>query len=96
MSDLLSPIYVVNTISMDDHSRMAEEDESMTYWEFTELMKRMESNFGRDQVGMKTQLSQLQCLIALMDPVLYKHFGENYSLFAVPFPFLPSFFHRLL
>ena len=36
-------------------------------------------NFLRDQSGMKQQLSTLQQLIAVMDPELYRHFGNlNY------------------
>ena len=33
-------------------------------------------NFLRDQSGMKKQLSTLQQLIAVMDPELYRHFGQ--------------------
>ena len=35
-----------------------------------------ESNFLRDQSGMRMQLSTLQQLIELMDPELYAHLGE--------------------
>lgn len=77
MSDLLSPIYAINA-SKDVKKPLSEMDEAMAYWEFENVMERMESNFGRDQVGMKTQLSQLQSLIAVMDGGLYKHFGESF------------------
>jgi hypothetical protein len=36
-----------------------------------------ESNFLRDQSGMKRQLSTLQQLIGVMDPELYAHLGES-------------------
>lgn len=65
MSDLLSPIYVV-----------MEGDEVLTYYCFSTLMERMDKNFLRDQSGMKLQLSELQALIALMDPQLHKHLGK--------------------
>ena len=39
-------------------------------------------NFMRDQSGMKQQLSTLQQLIAVMDPELYRHFGNfEYLMF---------------
>lgn len=61
MSDLLSPLYVVY-----------DADESSTFWAFVEFMKRMESNFLRDQSGMKAKLSTLQQLVHMMDPKLYR------------------------
>lgn len=36
-----------------------------------------ESNFLRDQSGMKRQLSILQRLIGVMDPELYAHLGQH-------------------
>jgi hypothetical protein len=39
-------------------------------------MVSQKQNFLRDQSGMKKQLSTLQQLIAVMDPELYRHFGE--------------------
>lgn len=66
MSDLLSPLYVV-----------AEADEVMAFWGFGTLMERQKGNFLRDQSGMKRQLSELQALLALMDPQLHKHLGAS-------------------
>lgn len=66
MSDLLSPIYVV-----------MEGEEVMTFYCFGTLMERMKGNFLRDQSGMKRQLSELQSLLALMDPQLHKHLGKH-------------------
>ena len=40
------------------------------------LTVSQKQNFLRDQSGMKKQLSTLQQLIAVMDPELYRHFGE--------------------
>lgn len=77
MSDLLSPIYAINA-SSNVAAPLSEMDQAMAYWEFENVMERMESNFGRDQVGMKTQLSQLQSLIAVMDGGLYQHFGPSF------------------
>ncbi|KAG8795713.1 GTPase activating protein [Serendipita sp. 399] len=65
MSDLCAPIYVI-----------MKGDEVMTFWCFVNLMERMKQNFLRDQSGMKRQLATLQQLIAVMDPELYRHFGE--------------------
>jgi hypothetical protein len=39
-----------------------------------------ESNFLRDQSGMKRQLSTLQRLIGVMDPELYAHLGTSMTL----------------
>lgn len=80
MSDLCAPIYVVTGA-----------DEVMTFWCFASVMERMVSplasidrcaddgsqkqNFLRDQSGMKKQLATLQQLLAVMDPVLYRHLG---------------------
>ncbi|GAA97214.1 uncharacterized protein L969DRAFT_84353 [Mixia osmundae IAM 14324] len=69
MSDLCSPLYVT-----------FDADKITTFWCFVGLMERMKRNFLRDQSGMKQQLSQLQELIALMDPELYKHFDKTDSL----------------
>ncbi|KAK4685912.1 hypothetical protein P7C73_g4226, partial [Tremellales sp. Uapishka_1] len=69
MSDLLSPIYVV-----------FEAEEGGSFWGLVGLMKMMESNFLRDQSGMKRQLSTLQQLIGVMDPELYAHLERTESL----------------
>ncbi|KAM0746884.1 RabGAP/TBC [Meredithblackwellia eburnea MCA 4105] len=69
MSDLLSPLYVV-----------ADGDEVLAYWCFVTVMQRMRGNFLRDQSGMKKQLSELQALLALMDPQLHKHLETTGSL----------------
>lgn len=64
MSDLLAPIYVVFGANEAD-----------AFWGLVGVMKIMESNFLRDQSGMKRQLSTLQQLIGVMDPELYTHLG---------------------
>ena len=81
MSDLLSPIYVVFDC-----------DEAESFWGLVGVMRmmvspfsssnatsliRQESNFLRDQSGMKRQLSTLQQLIGVMDPELYAHLGKS-------------------
>jgi hypothetical protein len=77
MSDLLSPVYVVFDANEGD-----------AFWGLVGLMKMMvsavrcrtnpqESNFLRDQSGMKRQLSTLQQLIGVMDPELYAHLGGS-------------------
>nr|KIR82901.1 rab GTPase activator [Cryptococcus tetragattii IND107] len=71
MSDLLSPIYVVFDANEGD-----------AFWGLTWL-KRMdgqEGNFLRDQSGMKKQLSTLQQLISILDPLLYTHLERTDSL----------------
>jgi len=65
MSDLLSPIYYV-----------FDGNEADAFWGLVGVMKIMESNFLRDQSGMRRQLSTLQQLIGLMDPELYAHLGK--------------------
>lgn len=82
MSDLLSPLYVV-----------AEADEVLAFWCFGTVMERMKGNFLRDQSGMKRQLSELQALIALMDPQLHKHLGQFPPSFPLLY-FLFSFFRK--
>ncbi|AAW46850.2 Rab GTPase activator, putative [Cryptococcus deneoformans JEC21] len=69
MSDLLSPIYVVFDANEGD-----------AFWGLVGVMKMMESNFLRDQSGMKKQLSTLQQLISILDPVLYTHLERTDSL----------------
>ncbi|WWC65030.1 uncharacterized protein I303_107644 [Kwoniella dejecticola CBS 10117] len=69
MSDLLSPIYVV-----------FETNEADAFWGLVGVMKMMESNFLRDQSGMKRKLSTLQQLISVMDPELYAHLERTDSL----------------
>jgi hypothetical protein len=39
---------------------------------------QQETNFLRDQSGMKRQLSTLQQLIRVMDPQLYAHLGQSF------------------
>jgi hypothetical protein len=53
-------------------------------------LTEQESNFLRDQSGMKRQLSTLQKLIGVMDPELYAHLGESWPHSA----FIPSAFAR--
>ncbi|SCZ87307.1 BZ3500_MvSof-1268-A1-R1_Chr2-2g04773 [Microbotryum saponariae] len=69
MSDLLSPLYVV-----------CEGDPVLALGCFETVMERMRRNFMRDQVGMKSQLSQLQSLLRIMDPQLYTHLDQTGSL----------------
>ncbi|ORX40833.1 rab-GTPase-TBC domain-containing protein [Kockovaella imperatae] len=69
MSDLLSPIYVV-----------LEANEADAFWGLVGVMKMMETNFLRDQSGMRMQLSTLQQLIGVMDPELYSHLERTGSL----------------
>lgn len=69
MSDLLSPIYVV-----------FDADEGDAFWGLVGVMKMMEGNFLRDQSGMKKQLSTLQQLISILDPLLYTHLERTDSL----------------
>ncbi|WRT70882.1 uncharacterized protein IL334_007881 [Kwoniella shivajii] len=69
MSDLLSPIYVV-----------FDANEADSFWGLVGVMKMMESNFLRDQSGMKRKLSTLQQLISVMDPELYAHLERTDSL----------------
>lgn len=69
MSDLLSPIYYVFA-----------GDEAASLYGLTGVMKMMESNFLRDQSGMRRQLSTLQQLIGVMDPELYAHLEKTESL----------------
>ncbi|WVR08757.1 hypothetical protein IAU60_005815 [Kwoniella sp. DSM 27419] len=69
MSDLLSPIYVV-----------FDGNEADSFWGLVGVMKMMESNFLRDQSGMKRKLSTLQQLISVMDPELYAHLERTDSL----------------
>ncbi|WWC72751.1 uncharacterized protein I206_106715 [Kwoniella pini CBS 10737] len=69
MSDLLSPIYVV-----------FDANEADAFWGLVGVMKMMESNFLRDQSGMKRKLSTLQQLISVMDPELYAHLERTDSL----------------
>ncbi|BEI80939.1 hypothetical protein CcaverHIS002_0200990 [Cutaneotrichosporon cavernicola] len=69
MSDLLSPIYSVFEASAPE-----------AFYGLVGVMKQMESNFLRDQSGMRRQLSTLQQLIALMDPELHAHLERTGSL----------------
>lgn len=69
MSDLLSPIYDVFDGSAPE-----------AFYGLVGVMKMMESNFLRDQSGMRRQLSTLQQLIGLMDPELYAHLERTESL----------------
>lgn len=64
MTDLLSPLYVTF------------QDESLTFWAFTNFMKRMERNFLRDQSGMKKQMLTLNELVQFMLPDLFKHLDK--------------------
>ena len=69
MSDLLAPIMVIYA-----------EDEALSFWVFEGLMRRMKSNFDKDQVGMRTQLQVLADLIGIVDPELYAHLAATDSL----------------
>ncbi|EIW66260.1 hypothetical protein TREMEDRAFT_70187 [Tremella mesenterica DSM 1558] len=69
MSDLLSPTYVVFGANEAD-----------AFWGLVGIMQMLESNFLRDQSGMKHKLSTLQQLIRVMDPELYTHLERTDSL----------------
>jgi hypothetical protein len=89
MSDLCAPIYVVMGgepemtfwcfVEVMDRmvSSLLDRDGRRVLNSFVVLQKQ---NFLRDQSGMKKQLSTLQQLIAVMDPELYRHFGESVHL----------------
>ncbi|KAI9097100.1 rab-GTPase-TBC domain-containing protein [Phlyctochytrium arcticum] len=68
MNDLLAPILVVM------------KDENEAFWCFLEFMNMMQSNFYRDQSGMRTQLRRLELLIKFMDPYLYAHMTTSDSI----------------
>ncbi|KAI5949328.1 GYP7 [Candida jiufengensis] len=61
MTDLLSPLYVIF------------QDETLTFWAFSNFMTRMERNFLRSQQGMKQQMMVLNKLLQFTLPNLYKH-----------------------
>merc|ERR1711916_76042 len=54
--------------------------EALSFWVFEGLMRRMKSNFDKDQVGMRTQLQVLADLIGIVDPELYAHLAATDSL----------------
>ncbi|KNC98681.1 uncharacterized protein SPPG_06364 [Spizellomyces punctatus DAOM BR117] len=68
MNDLLAPILVVM------------QDETDSFWSFVEFMNIMQSNFFRDQSGMRSQLRRLELLIKFVDPYLYAHMESTDSI----------------
>lgn len=68
MNDLLSPLYFVLR------------DEVLTFWAFSKFMDRMERNFVRDQLGIKSQMVTLNKLVQFMLPTLYKHLEKCESV----------------
>jgi hypothetical protein len=69
MSDLCAPLYAI-----------CNGDEAKTFWLLVGLMKRARRNFYTDQSGMKTQLSNLQHLVSIMDASLHAHLDKTDSL----------------
>lgn len=87
MSDLLSPIYVVFDANEGDAfwglvgvMKMMVRPRFLPLRMKKNLTFRQESNFLRDQSGMKKQLSTLQQLISILDPLLYTHLERTDSL----------------
>lgn len=89
MSDLCAPIYVVMggepemtfwcfVEVMDRMVRSLLDRDGRCILNSLAILQKQ--NFLRDQSGMKEQLSTLQQLIAVMDPELYRHFGESVQL----------------
>lgn len=70
MNDLLSPIFAVI------------ENEADAFWCFLGLMKDLQPNFHHNQKGMHSKLTSLAHLMGLVDPVLFKKFGEFVSSFS--------------
>ncbi|TPX56682.1 hypothetical protein PhCBS80983_g04342 [Powellomyces hirtus] len=68
MNDLLAPILVVM------------QNENDSFWCFVEFMNMMQSNFFRDQSGMRNQLRRLELLIKFLDPYLYAHMESTDSI----------------
>ncbi|KAJ3293068.1 GTPase activating protein [Borealophlyctis nickersoniae] len=68
MNDLLAPILAVMR------------DESEAFWCFVEFMNTMQTNFYRDQSGMRNQLRRLELLIKFVDPFLYEHLERTDSI----------------
>lgn len=67
MSDFLSPI--IYTIGV--------EDESLVFWCFESLMRRIEGNFRIDQSGIRAQLAKLKKLMEVADKELADLFLES-------------------
>ncbi|XP_064489969.1 TBC1 domain family member 15-like isoform X2 [Ornithodoros turicata] len=67
MSDLLSPILIVM------------ENEADAFWCFVGFIKRVESNFDMDQMGMKTQLLQLHDVLGVALPKLATYLDQHDS-----------------
>ncbi|KAJ3009617.1 GTPase activating protein [Thoreauomyces humboldtii] len=68
MNDLLAPILVVMR------------DENDSFWCFVEFMEMTQSNFFRDQSGMRNQLRRLELLIKFIDPFLFAHMEATDSI----------------
>lgn len=67
MSDLLAPILCVML------------DEVDAFWCFVGFMEMVYTNFDIDQAGMKRQLKDVNQLLAIANPRLYKYFSEHES-----------------
>lgn len=90
MSDLLSPIYVVFDANEGDAfwglvgvMKMMVRRPFLLHLYLLRLWLNgfgQEGNFLRDQSGMKKQLSTLQQLISILDPLLYTHLERTDSL----------------
>ncbi|KAI8822969.1 rab-GTPase-TBC domain-containing protein [Fimicolochytrium jonesii] len=83
MNDLLAPILVVM------------QNENEAFWCLVQFMEVVQSNFFRDQSGMRKQLRRLELLIKLMDPYLYAHMEitDSINLFCC-FRWLLIYFKR--
>lgn len=90
MSDLCSPLYVVlegdEAMTFWCFTKLMERMVRLTTLIFkcvcvsadTDFFSTCQkSNFLRDQSGMKAQLSNLQELLANMDPQLHRHLGTS-------------------
>lgn len=81
MSDLCAPIYVVTGADevmtfwcfVSVMERMVSPLANCVWASVDDNSQKQ--NFLRDQSGMKKQLATLQQLLAVMDPVLYRHLG---------------------
>ncbi|XP_033230728.1 TBC1 domain family member 15 isoform X2 [Belonocnema kinseyi] len=67
MSDLLSPILCLMDNEVD------------AFWCFVGFMDKVSTNFEMDQVGMKTQLSQIHHLLSVTEPQLANYLDRHDS-----------------
>lgn len=88
MSDLCSPIYIVMNgdeemvfwCFVEVMNRMVSSQSRCFVIHLVNVTLFLQKqNFLRDQSGMKKQLLTLQQLISIMDPELYRHFGNLWT-----------------